>query len=70
MADLLDISPLNLRQYSANAVVVSSSFFVTMAEFCCLNYFDITLVKTTVTLRNVFTLIQTLFCKHSSSLVM
>lgn len=70
MADLLDISPLNLRQYSANAVVVSSSFFVTMAEFCCLNYFDITLVKTIVTSRNFFTLFQKLFCKHSCSLVM
>ena len=63
-------SPLNLQQHSANAVIVQSMFFLMVAKFCCSDNFDITLVKTIATPRNVFTLFRALSCRHSRSLVM
>ena len=62
-------SPLNLQWHSANAVIVSSMFFLTTAKFCHRDNFDI-IVKATVTPTNIFTLTQALSRRHSCSLVM
>ena len=69
LCSVMFLSPLNLRQHSANNVVVPSRLFLMTAKFCHCDNFVITLVKTTVTPTNVFTLFWALSCRHSCSLV-